>query len=66
MKKILKEAAIVGDATARAIMYKWRTPEGYYYDKSAWRLGFIGGYKFEADGARISTHIPASSSTPPA
>lgn len=52
MKKILKEAAGVGDATARAIMYKWRTPEGYYYPNSAWRLGFIGGYKFEVDGAR--------------
>ena len=28
MKKILTEAALVGDATARAIMYRWRTPEG--------------------------------------
>lgn len=52
MKKILKEAAFVGDASARAIMYKWRTPDGYYYPNSAWRLGFIGGYKFEVDGAR--------------
>lgn len=52
MKKILKEAAIVGDATARAIMYKWRTPDGYYYSNSAWRLGFVGGYKFEVSGAR--------------
>lgn len=52
MKKILKEAAVVGDATARAIMYKWRTPDGYYYPNSAWRLGFIGGYKFEVDGVR--------------
>ena len=55
MKKILTEAALVGDATARAIMYRWRTPEGYYYPdtKSAWRLGFVGGYKFEENGARI-------------
>lgn len=52
MKKILKDAAAVGDATARAIMYKWRTPDGYYYPNSAWRLGFIGGYKFEVEGAR--------------
>jgi hypothetical protein len=52
MKKILTDAATVGDATARAIMYKWRTPDGYYYPNSAWRLGFIGGYKFEVDGAR--------------
>jgi hypothetical protein len=31
MKKILTEAARVGDATARAIIYRWRTPDGYYY-----------------------------------
>jgi hypothetical protein len=53
MKKILTEAARVGDATARAIFYRWRTPNGYYYSNSAWRLGFIGGYKFEANGARL-------------
>jgi hypothetical protein len=52
MKKILTEAAAVGDATARAIMYRWRTPKGYYYRNSAWRLGFVGGYKFEHNGAR--------------
>ena len=55
MKKILTEAALVGDATVRAIMYRWRTPDGFYYPdtKSAWRLGFVGGYKFEENGARI-------------
>lgn len=52
MKKILTDAAAVGDATARAIMYKWRNPDGYYYPNSNWRLGFIGGYKFEINGAR--------------
>jgi hypothetical protein len=52
MKKILTEAAQVGDATARAIMFRWRTADGYYYPNSAWRLGFIGGYKFEENGAR--------------
>jgi hypothetical protein len=56
MKKILTEAAAVGDATARAIMYRWRAPDGYWYPddpKSHWRLGFIGGYKFEDNGARL-------------
>ena len=54
MKKILTEAAAVGDATARAIMYRWRGADGYRYPdtKSNWRLGFIGGYKFEENGAR--------------
>jgi hypothetical protein len=55
MRKILAEAALVGDATVRATMYRWRTPDGFYYPdtKSAWRLGFVGGYRFEENGARI-------------
>ena len=55
MKKILTEAAAVGDATARAIMYRWRGPDGYWYPdtKSNWRLGFVGGYKFQDAGARL-------------
>lgn len=47
MKKILTEAAAVGDATARAIAFRIRDKEDFYYDKSAWRLPFLGGYKFE-------------------
>jgi hypothetical protein len=53
MKRILTEAATVGDATARAIAYRWRLPEGYFYPESAWRTGFLGGYKFEDNGALI-------------
>jgi hypothetical protein len=53
MQVILTEAAKIGDATARAIMYRWRNANGYYYPNSAWRLGFIGGYKFEENGARL-------------
>lgn len=47
MKKILTEAAAVGDATARAITYRIRQKEDFYYENSAWRLPFLGGYKFE-------------------
>jgi len=47
MKKILTEAAAAGDATARAIAYKMRQKADYYYENSAWRLPFLGGYKFE-------------------
>ena len=47
MKKILTEAAAVGDATARTISYRLRSREGYYYENSNWRLPFFGGYKFE-------------------
>ncbi len=47
MKKILTEAAAVGDATARAIAYRLRGKEGYFFDNSNWRQAFFGGYKFE-------------------
>jgi hypothetical protein len=47
MKKILAEAAAVGDATARAISYRFRGKEGYYYENAHWRLPFVGGYQFE-------------------
>ena len=47
MKKILADAAIVGDATARAVTYKMRQKENYFYEHSAWRRLFLGGSKFE-------------------
>jgi hypothetical protein len=48
MKKILTEAAAVGDITARAIAYKTRMPEAYFYENSAWNSPFAaGGYLFE-------------------
>jgi hypothetical protein len=53
MKKILNEAAQVGDATARALCYRWRMKEGFFYPDSAWRTGFLGGYKFEDKGTLI-------------
>lgn len=53
MKKILKEAAEVGDATARALTFRMRFKDAYYYPNSAWRGGFIGGYKFQDNGALL-------------
>jgi hypothetical protein len=47
MKKILTEAAAVGDASARAISFNTRGKDGYYYPDSAWQLPFVGGYKFQ-------------------
>jgi hypothetical protein len=53
MKKILTEAAAVGNITARAIAYKSRMPAAYFYENSAWGTPFIGGsYQFIADGVR--------------
>lgn len=45
MKKILTEAAAVGDATARTLTYRSRTPEAFYYPNSTWRQ-WLGGYQF--------------------
>jgi hypothetical protein len=47
MKKILTEAATIGDATARANAYRMRQQEAFYYEGSSWQLPFLGGYKFE-------------------
>lgn len=49
MKKILTEAAAVGDATARTIAYSMtheRMKEGFYYADGNWQLPFVGGYRF--------------------
>ena len=48
LKKILTEAAAVGDATARTLTYQTRIKDAYFYPNSAWMTPFIGGsYKFE-------------------
>jgi hypothetical protein len=47
MKKILTEAARVGDAMARTIAFHPREPETFYNPNSAWQLPFVGGYKFQ-------------------
>jgi hypothetical protein len=46
MKKILTEAAAVGDATARTLTYQSRIPEAFYYPNSTWRQ-WLGGYQFQ-------------------
>ena len=54
MKEILKEAAAVGDATARTLVYKCRIKEAYFYPNSAWLTLFVGGsYQFEQNSARL-------------
>ena len=54
MTEILNDAAAVGNATARAIVYSTRDPAAYLFENSAWKTGFIGGsHEFLADGARL-------------
>ena len=47
MKKILIEAAALGDATGRALAYRSREKSAYFFDNRQWKRAFIGGYKFE-------------------
>jgi hypothetical protein len=47
MKNILTEAVAVGNATARALVFKSRDEGTYLYPDSAWFTAFIGGsYEF--------------------
>jgi hypothetical protein len=49
MTAILEDAAAVGTATSRALMFDARESEGFaFYDGSAWtNMLFVGGYNFE-------------------
>jgi hypothetical protein len=54
MKRILTEAAAVGNATARAIAYRTRLKDASLYPDSAWCTPFVGGSSlFERDGVRL-------------
>lgn len=54
MKAILTEAADVGNATARALAYRTRLSDAYFYPDGAWCTPFVGGsYLFERDGVRL-------------
>jgi hypothetical protein len=50
MKKILTDAAAVGDATGRAILFNTRDRDAYYYPNSTWKSLWIGGYDFSPGG----------------
>ncbi len=43
MKRILTEAAAVANATARALVFRSRITEAYFFPNSAWCTPFIGG-----------------------
>ena len=54
MKKILAEAAAVGQATVRALAYRCRVKEAFFYPDSAWNTPFVGGsHEFLHQGARL-------------
>lgn len=70
---MMEEAAVVGNATARAIWIRSRDEEAYFYKDFGWYTGFVGGhYEFlKNDGvgernldARVLFHYMATVITP--
>lgn len=43
MRKILKDAVAVGNATARTILFRPRTTDALYYEDRKWGTAFVGG-----------------------
>jgi hypothetical protein len=70
MKKILTDSVAVGNATARAILFRSRMKEAYFYPSSAWFTTFAGGYEFMLQpgvrnlDARVMFHYYATGITP--
>ncbi len=60
MQAILKDAAAVGNATARSIALQMRDPEGFMYEGSQWKTAFIGGdYRWLRDDGAGGRHLDA-------
>ena len=60
MRAILTDAAAVGNATARSIVFRPRDPEVYIYDDRRWTTGFLGGdYRWLRNGGQGGRHLDA-------
>ena len=70
MQKILAEAADVGSAAARVMLYRSRDPDAPIYENSGWEAPWVGNSStFEHDGvrlldARTRFHMYATGITP--
>ncbi|MDH5564819.1 MAG: DUF1254 domain-containing protein [Nitrospirota bacterium] len=69
MKKILKDAAAIGNATARSLTFSPRNSGAYFYPDRQWYTSFSGGYDFMNNGElvlddRIMFHYAATGITP--
>mgnify|MGYP003384798464 FL=1 len=69
MKKILKDAAAIGNATARSITFDPRKKAAYFYPDRQWYTSFSGGHDFMDNGElvlddRIMFHYAATGITP--
>lgn len=53
LRGILDDAARIGAAISRALVYKPRDPGAYFWEGNSWKNAFVGGsYEFLRDGAR--------------
>jgi len=60
MKRTLTDAVAIGNATARAIVFRPRMEEAYLYPDSAWATGFVGGdYRWLRDGGAGGRNLDA-------
>ena len=60
MRKLLVEAAEVGNGTARAIYFRWREDGAMLYDDRKWHTFFIGDdYEWLRDEGRGGRHLDA-------
>lgn len=69
MKKILKDAAAIANATARSIAFSPRTKAPFFYEDRQWYTSFYGGHDFMNNGEmvlddRIMFHYMATGITP--
>ena len=69
MEKILTDAAAIGNASARAIVFRPRTRAGHFYPDRQWYTSFAGGHDFMNNGElvlddRIMFHYAATGITP--
>ncbi len=63
MRKVLEDAVVVGNATARTVTFAARPEEGFaFYPNSAWESAlFVGGYEFLDPPSQITADGPISS-----
>jgi len=69
MKKILKDAAAIGNASARSLVFRPRNAAPYFYPDRQWYSSFYGGHDFMNNGElvlddRIMFHYVATGITP--
>jgi len=69
MKEIMKDAAAIGNASARALTFSPRNTAAYFYPDRQWYTSFSGGHDFMNNGElnlddRIMFHYAATGITP--